>query len=79
VDLPRTPEETGIATERQKALIDLACEQVGQALSLADAGEPLDLIAPALREGVNALGELTGEVSTADLLEVMFSRFCVGK
>jgi len=28
---------------------------------------------------LNALGEITGEVSTADILEEMFSRFCVGK
>jgi tRNA modification GTPase len=40
---------------------------------------PLDLIAPSLREAVNALGEITGEVSTADILEAMFSRFCIGK
>jgi len=50
-----------------------------QALSLAGQEEPLDLIAPLLREAVNALGEITGEVSTADLLEEMFTRFCVGK
>ena len=50
-----------------------------EALRRADAAEPLDLIAPMLREAVNALGEITGEVSTADILETMFSRFCVGK
>jgi tRNA modification GTPase len=69
----------GAGTERQKALIDRAIAALEEALSLADRREPLDLIAPALREAVNALGEITGEVSTADLLDVMFSRFCVGK
>jgi tRNA modification GTPase len=72
----RTP---GIASARQKQLIDSAAAAVVEALDLADRGEPLDLIAPLLREGVNALGEITGEVSTAEILETMFSRFCVGK
>ncbi|MDR1986488.1 MAG: tRNA uridine-5-carboxymethylaminomethyl(34) synthesis GTPase MnmE [Treponema sp.] len=69
----------GIGTERQKGLIQGAIDSLEAALALADQGEPLDLIAPLLREGVHALGEITGEVSTADMLEVMFSRFCVGK
>jgi tRNA modification GTPase len=72
----RTP---GIASARQKQLIDSAAAAAAEALDLADRGEPLDLIAPLLREGVNALGEITGEVSTADILEAVFSRFCVGK
>jgi tRNA modification GTPase len=69
----------GIATERQKNLIDAAVEAVAEALELADRKEPLDLIAPLLRSAVNSLGEITGEVSTADILEAMFSKFCVGK
>ncbi|MDR0452447.1 MAG: tRNA uridine-5-carboxymethylaminomethyl(34) synthesis GTPase MnmE [Treponema sp.] len=69
----------GIGTARQKELVDAALASLEEALALADRGEPLDLAAPALREAVNALGEITGEVATADILEVMFSRFCVGK
>jgi tRNA modification GTPase len=69
----------GIVSVRQKGLIDDAAAAVEEALDLADRGEPLDLIASLLREGVNALGEITGAVSTADILEAVFSRFCVGK
>jgi tRNA modification GTPase len=69
----------GIGTARQKELIDAAAAAVEEALALACQGRPLDIITPLLREGVNALGEITGEVSTADILELMFSRFCVGK
>jgi len=68
-----------IGTERQKKLVDAAYSALEEALELARQEEPLDLIAPLLREAVNALGEITGEVSTADILEEMFSRFCVGK
>jgi tRNA modification GTPase len=69
----------GAGTERQKALIDRAIAALEEALALADRREPLDLIAQELREAMNALGEITGEVSTAELLDAMFSRFCVGK
>jgi tRNA modification GTPase len=71
--------DPGVGTVRQKTLIDTAYTALEEALALAEQKEPLDLIAPLLREAVNALGEITGEISTADILEEMFSRFCVGK
>jgi len=68
-----------IGTERQKNLVDVACRSLEEALALAEREEPLDLIVPLFRDAVNLLGEITGEVSTADILEEMFSKFCVGK
>jgi tRNA modification GTPase len=73
------PITAAVGTERQKKLVDAAICALEEALALARREEPLDLIAPLLREAVNSLGEITGEVSTADILEEMFSRFCVGK
>jgi len=73
------PITAAVGTERQKKLADAAVCALEEALALARREEPLDLIAPLLREAVNSLGEITGEVSTADILEEMFSRFCVGK
>jgi tRNA modification GTPase len=66
-----------LGTVRQKKLVDTACRALEEALG--ENKEPLELIAPLLREAVNALGEITGEVTTSDILEEMFSRFCVGK
>jgi tRNA modification GTPase len=71
--------EAGLGSERQKELADRARASLEEALDLADRGETLDLAAPLLRDAVDALGEITGEVSTADILETIFSRFCVGK
>ena len=68
-----------LGSGRQKALIDAAISYAESALAMHDGGLPADLIAPSLREAVNSLGEITGEVSNADILESMFSRFCVGK
>jgi tRNA modification GTPase len=68
-----------LGSARQKALIDAAIDGVENALALHDEGIPADLIAPCLRSAIDSLGEITGEVSNADILETMFSRFCVGK
>ena len=71
--------DVSLGTERQKNLVQAAAAAVEEALHLAKNDEPLDIIAPLLREAVNSLGEITGEVSNADILEEMFCRFCVGK
>ena len=38
-----------------------------------------DFIAMDIRHALSALGEITGEISTDDLLETIFSKFCIGK
>ena len=76
---PCMKDTAGPGTLRQKDLIDTALASVEEALSLAAANEPLDIIAPLFRSAINALGEITGEVTNADILEAMFGRFCVGK
>ncbi|MCL2233546.1 MAG: tRNA uridine-5-carboxymethylaminomethyl(34) synthesis GTPase MnmE [Treponema sp.] len=74
-----TEDAAGPGTLRQKELIDTALAAVEEALALAAREEPLDIIAPLFRSAINALGEITGEVSGDDIFEAMFSRFCVGK
>ena len=69
----------GPGSIRQKELIDSALENMKEVLSLSGMGEPLDIIAPLIKTAINALGEITGEVSNAEILETMFSNFCVGK
>jgi tRNA modification GTPase len=39
----------------------------------------LELVALELRMAVNAVGEIVGETATADLLDRIFSHFCIGK
>jgi tRNA modification GTPase len=46
---------------------------------LAARAQSLDLLAEELRLGQNALGEITGEFTSDDLLGVIFSQFCIGK
>ncbi|MGE3309095.1 MAG: tRNA uridine-5-carboxymethylaminomethyl(34) synthesis GTPase MnmE [Limisphaerales bacterium] len=42
-------------------------------------GSHLDLVAVDLRIALHALGEIVGETTTDDLLDVIFSEFCLGK
>jgi len=39
----------------------------------------LDLAAFDLRQSLNSLGEITGEITPNDILDKIFSTFCVGK
>jgi tRNA modification GTPase len=43
------------------------------------AGDTLELAAAELRIGVNAVGEIVGKTTTEDLLDSIFSQFCLGK
>jgi tRNA modification GTPase len=43
------------------------------------ANEPLELAAAELGIAVNAVGEIVGKTTTEDLLDMIFSQFCIGK
>ena len=48
-------------------------------LEVLRAGETLELAAGELRIAVNAIGEIVGKTTTEDLLDSIFSQFCIGK
>jgi tRNA modification GTPase len=64
---------------RHRALLHLAQGHVGDAMQAARQGLPEDLLAIDVTAAVHVLGEITGETATTDLLETIFSRFCIGK
>jgi tRNA modification GTPase len=43
------------------------------------AGETLEIAAMELRIATNAIGEVVGKTTTEDLLDSIFSTFCIGK
>jgi len=72
--------ELRVASERQKLLLDRAVESLDAAFALQALGdEGLDALALELKEAAEALGEITGEIAAPEILEAIFSRFCVGK
>ncbi|HUX22164.1 MAG TPA: tRNA uridine-5-carboxymethylaminomethyl(34) synthesis GTPase MnmE [Spirochaetia bacterium] len=64
---------------RQKALLERAVEALEHVDEGIAGGMPADAVAMDLREALDALGEITGEVTSADILNTMFANFCVGK
>ncbi len=56
-----------------------AGEALRRALSQMQTGSSADFIAMDIREATSALSSLTGTITTPDLLNSIFSRFCIGK
>lgn len=72
-------EEPVLASERHRVLVGEAYESAGAALDGASQGAGEELVCEDIRAAVSALGRLTGEDLTPDLLDEIFSRFCLGK
>lgn len=66
-------------TERQKDAVQTALSFLEHAIDAARQGFPMDAIEEDLEEALSSLGEITGEVTSADILDTVFSGFCVGK
>jgi tRNA modification GTPase len=72
-------EEPVLASERQRSLVGEAFDRTEAALAGSSAAVDEELICEDIREAIQALGRITGEDLTRDLLDEIFSRFCIGK
>ena len=77
--LPMQDAGVSLGTERQKEAVTAALEAARHALEAARSGYPLDAVIQDVEEAVHALGSVTGEVRSDDILDKIFSGFCVGK
>jgi len=68
-----------VSNPRHQACLARAADHVRAAIEGEGSGLSSDLVAIDVREAVDALGELTGETASQDLLEAIFSQFCIGK
>jgi len=66
------------STRHQEALQRVAGHLYAAQDSLAQ-DLPLDFVSIDLRAAYEALGEVTGETASDDLLDTIFSEFCIGK
>ena len=64
---------------RERDLLQRAQETLKRALADVEAGVTLDLLAVDLEEALEILGELTGESLSEEVIDRIFSNFCVGK
>ncbi|MBR5280303.1 MAG: tRNA uridine-5-carboxymethylaminomethyl(34) synthesis GTPase MnmE [Clostridia bacterium] len=68
-----------ITNERHLALVEQALAAIAQAKTSVEQGQPLDLISYDVWECARCLGEITGENVTDDVVDMIFSKFCLGK
>jgi tRNA modification GTPase len=64
---------------RQKVALEEACRCFTKAAQNLRNGMPLEIISVDLNDGLSALGEITGETTTEEVLDQIFSQFCLGK
>ena len=72
-------QEVVITNIRHKNLIDKAIESVKKARKTMEEEMPLDIIAIFIKDILEDLGNITGEVVSEDIIDEIFSKFCLGK
>lgn len=71
--------DTVVTNARHVAELKKTDEALANVLKGLEAGSTNDFIAGDLRYALHHLGLITGEISNEDLLETIFSKFCIGK
>ena len=64
---------------RHQDALRRAREATANTMAAFAAGHGLEIAAMELRLAVNAIGEVVGKTTTEDLLDSIFSQFCIGK
>jgi tRNA modification GTPase len=72
-------ESTIVANARHYEALQKAYEDLDRVLQGLSSGITADFVAMDIRAALHHLGEITGEISTDDLLGNIFGRFCIGK
>ncbi len=74
-----TDEAPLVTRARHRELVEEALRAVERALEGARIGIGAELVSEDLRIAARALGRITGSIDAEDLLDRIFSQFCVGK
>lgn len=68
-----------VSNMRHYAALNSAQESLHIALTALGNNTPSDLVSSDIRRILHHLGEITGEITTDDILHNIFSNFCIGK
>jgi len=71
------PSEVALTSERQAQAVGRAATALERAVAASRL--PDDMLAADIRDAIDALGEVTGETTSEDLLATVFAGFCTGK
>jgi len=72
-------EEEIILHLRQKLLLEEILSCLNQGYNLLKEGHPEEIYVEEIRKAIPLLGQMTGEIRSDDVINDIFSRFCVGK
>jgi tRNA modification GTPase len=77
--LATTGTATIVTNVRHARALEVAAQHLAAVRQGLDVGRGTELLAADLRHALSALGEITGEISSDDLLTSIFTQFCIGK
>ncbi|MBN2350235.1 MAG: tRNA uridine-5-carboxymethylaminomethyl(34) synthesis GTPase MnmE [Bacteroidales bacterium] len=77
--LPEKQDDVIITNIRHYEALQLASKALERALSGIDKNLPGDLLAQDIRETMHYIGEISGEITTDEILGNIFKNFCIGK
>lgn len=72
-------ESVTVTNVRHRDALRRAGESLGQALESVQGGMAGELVSIDVRAAADALGEITGAITTDEILSQIFSEFCIGK
>ena len=64
---------------RHTASLQLAYKNLTETCLILEAAGPIEIVSQRLRMSLDCIGEIVGQTSTDDILDKIFSTFCIGK
>ncbi len=64
---------------RHKLALDNTASALERSIDVLSGDQPLELFSIEIRDALDSIGEITGTVTTEDILDKIFNDFCIGK
>lgn len=74
-----TSDLTYLSNARSISLLKKSLNNISNAIDNIDNNDPIDIVELEIKNAWSTLGEIIGETYTEELLDELFSRFCLGK